>query len=140
VLKHKTEGMVATEAWRAEGALASDLMQETMLYEVWDKAPALVFVADADMRYLAVNATACELLGYTREEVLGLTVPDIAIQPGSAELYETLIVDRAQMGFTHLRTKGGNILPFRYAAKEGQVAGLPCYIAVGFIADEPPPA
>jgi PAS domain S-box-containing protein len=134
---NKKEGMVATEAWRAEGALASDLMQETLLYEVWDKAPALVFVADVDMRYLAVNATACELLGYSREEVLGLCVTDIAIRPDASALYGTLVEDRAQMGFTHLRTKSGNILPFRYVAKESAVAGLPCYIAVGFISDEP---
>jgi PAS domain S-box-containing protein len=129
--------MVATETWRTDGALASDLVQETLLYEVWDKAPALVFVADDEMRYLAVNATACEFLGYSREELLALRVTDVAIEPEAPDLYEGMVRTRAQSGVTQLRTKGGNLLPFRYVAKESAVAGLRCFVAVGFVSDDP---
>ena len=34
--------------------------------------PMAIFVADDDGRYIAVNAYACELLGYTRDELLEL--------------------------------------------------------------------
>ena len=60
-------------------------MQQGLLYEAWDQAPALVFVADENMRYIAVNRTACETLGYTRDELLGLSVTDIAVAPDAPE-------------------------------------------------------
>mgnify|MGYP003694187963 CR=1 FL=1 len=40
-----------------------------------------VFVAGDDGRYLAANAYACELLGYTRSELLDLRVRDVAVDP-----------------------------------------------------------
>jgi PAS domain-containing protein len=39
------------------------VIQQSLLLELLDEAPALVLVADAQMRYLAVNATACRTLG-----------------------------------------------------------------------------
>ena len=56
-------------------------MQQGLLYEAWDQAPALVFVADENMHYIAVNRTACETLGYTRDELVSLSVTDIAVAP-----------------------------------------------------------
>ena len=37
-----------------------------------------VFVADTAGRFIEVNQAACESLRYTREELLSLTVADIA--------------------------------------------------------------
>jgi PAS domain S-box-containing protein len=117
---------------RNEGAaLAHPLVQGTLLYEIWDRAPALVFVTDDELRYIAVNATACEALGYTREELLGLRVTDIA----TAEVYGHVMQNGEQTGVTLLCAKDGSLLPFRYAAKEGTIAGLPYCVSVGFLAD-----
>ena len=41
------------------------LVQQGLLYEAWDQAPALVFVADENMRYIAVAPLA--RLSATRE-------------------------------------------------------------------------
>jgi len=121
---------------RSEGAaLAHPLVQQTLLYEVWDRAPALVFVTDDELRYIAVNATACEALGYTREELLGLRVTDIAAAPDAAEVFGHLMRAGEQTGVTLLCAKDGSLLPFRYAAKEGTIAGLPYCVSVGFLAD-----
>jgi PAS domain S-box-containing protein len=111
------------------------LVQQGLLYEAWDQAPALVFVADEHMRYIAVNRTACETLGYTRDELLALSVTDIAVAPDAPELYNELVQSHEQTGITLLCAKDGTLHPFRYAAKEGTISGLPYYISVGFIAD-----
>jgi PAS domain S-box-containing protein len=111
------------------------LVQQGLLYEAWDQAPALVFVADENMRYIAVNRTACETLGYTRDELLGLSVTDIAVAPDAPELYDEMVQSHELTGVTLLCAKDGTLRPFRYAAKEGTISGLPYYISVGFIAD-----
>ena len=49
----------------------------------------VVFVADENQRYVAVSRAACELLGYTREELLALRVGDVARYPeAEAEYYQ----------------------------------------------------
>ena len=57
---------------------AEVLIQTALLGEAVEGGPALVFVADEQMRYIAVNQFACQALGYTREELLGLNVPEVA--------------------------------------------------------------
>src|SRR5947209_13812145 len=38
-----------------------------------------IFLADAEGRYLDVNTAGAEMLGYTRQEVLQLSIPDVII-------------------------------------------------------------
>ena len=40
-----------------------------------------VFISDRDSRFVAVNMAACELTGYSREELLGMRIPDLHDQP-----------------------------------------------------------
>ena len=61
---------------------AEALIQTALLGEAIEAGPALVFVADEQMRYIAVNQFACEALGYTREELLALAAcADVAQEP-----------------------------------------------------------
>jgi PAS domain-containing protein len=46
---------------------AEALIQTALLGEAIESGPALVFVADEEMRYIAVNRYACESLGYARD-------------------------------------------------------------------------
>ena len=58
---------------QAESELkASEDYYRTILENIGDA----VFVADAAGRFLDVNPRACDMTGYTREELLGLTVAD----------------------------------------------------------------
>jgi PAS domain S-box-containing protein len=115
--------------------IADSLIQQSLLLQLVDRAPALVFIADDRMRYLAVNATACSTLGYTREELLSLCVTDVAVDDDAADLYQEMIETRALSGTTNIRTKDGRLLPFRYVAHETEIARLRYYIAVGFVDD-----
>ncbi len=43
-----------------------------------DYAPAGIFIADRNGRYIDVNAAACVMTGYTREELLAMSIYDLA--------------------------------------------------------------
>jgi PAS domain S-box-containing protein len=42
-----------------------------------DHAPDGIFIANAHSRYQEVNVAECEMLGYSREEILGMSVTDV---------------------------------------------------------------
>ena len=58
--------------------VAQPLVQAGLLGEAIDRGPMLVLVADEEMRYVAANQLACDVLGYTRDELLGLRTTDVA--------------------------------------------------------------
>ena len=119
-----------------ESGIASPLIQQSILLELIDRAPALIFVADPEMRYLAVNSTACETLGYSREELLGMQVTEVAVAPEAPELYDEMKEQHGHTGETPIRTKDGRTLRFRYSALETSIAGMRYYISIGFVAEE----
>jgi PAS domain S-box-containing protein len=77
----------------------------------------LVLVDRASMRYVDVNAAACRLLGYSREELLALGPQDI-MPMSRAQLeasYDALIADPSAPESSirsHYRCKDGALLPF----------------------------
>jgi PAS domain S-box-containing protein len=108
-------------------------VDDSVLLELWDQTPALIFVADDEMRYFAVNRTACETLGYSRDELLALHVTDVAVAPDAQPLYNTMIAVGGQLGFTEIATKDGTRLGFHYQAATCTIGGATCYIAAGFV-------
>lgn len=60
----------------AEGALRKSEEHFRLLVE---QASDGIFLADAQGRYQAVNTAGAEMLGYTREELLQLSIPDIVV-------------------------------------------------------------
>ena len=107
------------------------LIQSSLIGEALDKGPALVFVADEDMRYVAVNALACDTLGYTRDELLGLTVTDVCRYDDAPSEYEAMLQSRLLEGEATLTRKDGSTVGFRYLAGETRIAGMQLYVSVG---------
>ena len=105
-------------------------MQSVLLGEAIEHAPVAILVADNEMRYVAANATACELLGYTREELLRLRIPDVAQYPEAEGEFEAMIADGELIGRTTVRLKGGGLRSFRHRSGEIRIAGLAYYVAV----------
>ncbi len=65
-----------SEQKRAENALQdSEIRYRTYI----EHSPLGIFVVDVKGKYIDVNAEACELLGYTRDELLKLSIPDISV-------------------------------------------------------------
>jgi PAS domain S-box-containing protein len=114
---------------------AEVLIQTALLGEAIECGPALVFVADEDMRYIAVNQFACEALGYSREELLALQVTDIAQEPHAPSEYDEMLVRGVRHGTTMLTRKDGSTAEFLYRAAKTKVAGLTFFVSVGFLAD-----
>jgi PAS domain S-box-containing protein len=123
----------------AEGQISDlvlDSIQQFLVYDAVDRSSALIFVADDEMRYLAVNSRACEVLGYTRAELLSLRVTDIAVAADADDLYREMMRTRSQQGDVNLRTKDGDLLPFFYSASEVRVAGIGYWVSIGFVSPD----
>jgi len=111
------------------------LVQSVLLGEAVEHAPVAILVADDEMRYVAANATACELLGYSREELLRLRVPDIAHYPEAEGEFEAMISAGELIGRTTVRLKDGGARSLRHRSAEIRIAGLAYYVAVLFPED-----
>lgn len=92
---------------------------EGRLRSLFDQAADAIFVHDLDGRFLDVNRKACESLGYTSGELLGMTVrdvdPDTDAQPFPATRWEDLPAT----------------FPARHRRKDGSV--FPVEIRLGYI-------
>jgi PAS domain S-box-containing protein len=113
-------------------------VQRTLLGEAIDEAPVLVFVADEEGHYVAVNRHACEVLGYSRRQLLGMSVPEVAVAPEAPELYASMLSQGHLEGATPIRCSDGRLLTLRYSAKAVKIGGLDYWISVGVT--EPPTA
>jgi PAS domain S-box-containing protein len=110
---------------RKQSNVAQPLVQASLIGEAIDAGPVLVFVFDEDGRYVAANQQACDELGYERDELVTLTIEDVAESP-----------ERASVGRMELTRKDGSTFAFDYRSQEAVVAGLRVYVAVGWTADE----
>jgi PAS domain S-box-containing protein len=108
-------------------------LQRTLLGEAIDEAPVLVFVADDEGRYVAVNRHACETLGYSRRHLLAMRVTEVAVAPEAPELYETMLREGRLEGTTPVRCSDGRLLTLRYWAKAVKVGGVDFWTSVGVI-------
>jgi PAS domain S-box-containing protein len=113
---------------------AQALVHGTLLGEAAARGRAAIFLCDDSLRYVAVNDSACELLGWSREELLQLRVEDVVERP-SAPLGRAVreIADgRIRSGTTNLRRRDGSSLPVQYVSIPSAVAGLPYVLTVAW--------
>jgi PAS domain S-box-containing protein len=111
-------------------------IQQFLLYDAVDTGPALIFVADEEMQYLAVNKTACDRLGYSREELLGLRVTDLVEDADASEVYAEMVQQRTAAGTATLHGKSGQRFLLTYQASAVRVAGLQYFVSMGFASPE----
>ena len=107
--------------------------RDALLQQALAAAPMLIFVADEDMRYVAVSEYACDVLGYTERELLGLRVTDVAMGPTAGRDYQRMVESGWLVGLARLRCKDGAELTMRYRAGETEVDGSAVYVAVGWL-------
>ena len=109
---------------------AETMMQSVLVGEALDAADYVVLVADRWMHYVAVTRAAAELLGYSRDELLALRIPDVVVESNAEELFEEFLRVRAQRGTVTLRAKDGREIVCTYDAREASLGGLPLYVSV----------
>jgi len=91
-----------------------------------DRAATPTFFMQSDARFFYVNEAACRILGYTRKELLSMSIHDIdsdALPENWPETWERLKSQRTFTIESHHRTKAGKIFPVEitsnYLAFEG---------------------
>jgi PAS domain S-box-containing protein len=109
---------------------SEQLVQTVLLGEAVEHAPVAILVADDEMRYVAANSTALDLLGYSRDELLRLRVPDLASYPEAEGEFEAMIAAGELMGRTVITRKDGSRVSLRHRSSEIRIAGLEYYVAV----------
>ena len=91
------------------------------------------FVVAADLRIIDVNAVACQGLGYTRDELLALSVTDISIEAQSR--LKEASAELATEGFVSFQTthsrKDGTTFPVQLYIGAMYVDGLQCMFVLG---------
>ncbi len=111
-------------------SVSEPLVQSILLGDAVEHGPVAILVADEEMRYVAANSFACELLGYTREELLGMRIPDIARYPEAPGEFDRMVAAGKLEGLTTLVRKDGSELTMRYRASETRIVGLEYYVSV----------
>ena len=108
------------------------LIQHALLGEAVDNGPAAIFVMGDDRKYVAVNETACRLLGYERAELLGLDPAELAPESNVDARLEELARTGILEGRVRLRAKNGDLIPVRYRASAATAAHMRFWISVAF--------
>ncbi|MEI7434641.1 MAG: PAS domain S-box protein [Methanomicrobiales archaeon] len=92
--------------------VAEALKENESRYRTYiDNSPVGIFIVDSLGKYRDVNPYACSMLGYSREELLSLSVYDInPDQPGRSNNFSTLQVKGSLSREIQLRKKNGDYL------------------------------
>jgi PAS domain S-box-containing protein len=112
------------ERTRTERQLREQGEMRRMLF---DQAPGGVVLCDLQLRLLEVNEAFCHMLGYTREELLQLTINQISHPDDLQKTQEG--ARRVATGQIDL-----NLMEKRYVRKDGSI--LDAMVSVGLIRDE----
>jgi PAS domain S-box-containing protein len=79
---------------------------------LFDYAPDGILIADPASRYIDANASMCQMLGYTREELIGLHASDIVAQTEVPEIDPAL---------SAIKAKSDHRREWKFRRKDGSV-------------------
>ena len=92
-----------------------------------ERLDAAALAADNAMRYIAVNAQACGLTGFSGSELLKMTVMDATPLPRTEEgrhRWQEFIAQGLQRGVYELRRRDGTMVEVRYWAYASVAPGV----------------
>ena len=104
------------------------------LRTLWDKAGDALFVSDLEGHLIEVNERACRNLGYTREELLSMTIRDV--EPGfDIEQEKKSVWDQIEPeGATDIkrwhRRKDGTLIPVEVRICRIELDGTPAIMGI----------
>lgn len=109
------------------------LHAEALFHMVFDNVADAILIHDVHGRFLEANRVACERLGYSREELLRLSPPDINSPEGVEKFTERgrrLLADgRITFETTHI-SKDGREIPVEVSARLIDFNGKPATLSV----------
>ena len=119
----------------ARRAAEDSLLESEERYRtVVNQAADAIFLCSLEGRFIDVNQKACEVLGYTREELLNLTVMDTDIKfPGTEELnglWSQVSPDKPLSMESYLRRKDGSLFPVELRIGQFEFKGQTLYLGL----------
>jgi PAS domain S-box-containing protein len=120
----------AVRTAEVQAGFADAELQERLLGEAFEHAPVATVVLDEHGRFLAANRAACDLTGYTREELLALGTAGLAVASEIEDRLREIAAGERTVGREELRRKDGTVVEVVYRTGETRVSGLPFYVAV----------
>jgi PAS domain S-box-containing protein len=109
---------------------------ERLLLEAIDSARMAICVYDDVGRYITVNDCACQILGYTREELLQHDVADFT--EGGIDR-KVLLSNEHREGVRAVKRKDGSTVPCAFVVTPTRVSNLPYFLAVWWTLDDDDP-
>ncbi len=98
-----------------------------------DSVRDAVLLVDEDGRFQYINEEVCRILGCAREDVLGLSVPEIDLEFPAQEWRQHSSDLKAQGSLSferHLRAKDGHVVPLEISANYFEYAGHAYDVAI----------
>jgi PAS domain S-box-containing protein len=110
---------------------SQDLIQETLLGEALEHAPVGAIVLDEQGGYLAANRMACELSGYSRDELLEGGARALALDPSSLPTtMARMATGDLKGGVADMKRQDGSVITCEYRVGATRSGGLPFYVIV----------
>ncbi|ACT48131.1 PAS domain S-box protein [Methylotenera mobilis] len=97
---------------------------------LFEYAPDGILIADAQSYYLDANPSICNMLGYTRDELIGMHATDIVVQSEVPHIQSALDIIQTKSDYTRewlLRRKDGSVFSAEIMATtmpDGSLLGL----------------
>jgi PAS domain S-box-containing protein len=120
-LAHDLAFGITTIRTRAERQRAEQ--EVSLLRFALDNVREAAFLVGEDARFRYVNEEACRLLGYTREELMGMGVLDIVPEEQWSQHWSDLKAQRSLSFERQLRTKDGREIPAEVSANYFEYGG-----------------
>ena len=115
---------------KLEAELALRRMEERYR-DLLDFANDAIFIREPGGRFLDVNRTACERLGYTREQLLNMSPDDLDPTPGRpAEVTETILRQGTAVVETAHLTRDGRIIQTETSSTVIHYAGRKAILSI----------
>ena len=122
---------VSARRVESSAQIANPLVQASLLGEAVDAADIAILVSDEDGRCIAVNQGACDLLGYTRDDLLELQVRDFAPEVDPGECFRAVYASGRTDGVIDALLGDGNRLAVRHVSTPTRVAQMRLVLSFG---------
>jgi two-component system cell cycle sensor histidine kinase/response regulator CckA len=87
-----------------------------------------IFISDADSRFIAVNGAACELTGYSREELLEMRIPDLHEEidlEAYREYHDLIMAGQEALSEAMVLRKDGTKVATEFNNRRIDIGGVP---------------
>lgn len=118
-------------AGRSRSAVVERLLSLTLVAETFENLTLTVFVTDSELRFLAANASALTLSGYTRDELTSLSAETVVMRSREDLIAIAHSAERephaARIG---IRRKDGSVLEVDTLTLPSKIASLPVILTL----------